>query len=291
MSDWIKKGQTIASTIAPTIGGIASKGQTIAAIIGGIGSVFAAWTAYNGYIEGRLAAAKSQILSPQSQERSQGVIDMPNILKAAPHKQWEIVGILESSIRKHSPVPKELNKNNKKPAPPDVVDAINVIKNRDPKNDNHGKNQKEERIINLAGLNLMGTDLEDAQLPRCSLNGSDLTNVSLKKANLEKAYLKKTYFLAAGLYKTNLFEAQLDGANLRAASLKEANLARANLVGANLSRSDLEGANLEGANLEKANLEGANLIEAKFTNEQIKKARNWHLAKYDEGRLEKLKRS
>jgi uncharacterized protein YjbI with pentapeptide repeats len=272
MLDWIREN---AKTISET-----------ARIIFGGGGILGLWVAYDGHMNGRLEVAKRQILSSQTQERSQGVIAMGNILKAAPHKQWEIVLTLQASIRHNAPVEKELNKKNKKTAPPDVIDAINIIKNRDHNNDNHGKNQQEERIVNLAGLNLYGTDLQNGQLPKCSLNSSDLTNVTLGKANLEKAYLIKTYLLGAGLYQTNLAEAHLNGAILRGANLIETNLAKANLVGADLRKSNLEGANLEGANLEKANLVGAI-----FTNQQIKKARNWRLAKYEPGRWEKLKRN
>jgi hypothetical protein len=282
--DWIKKVKTIF-----TIGSISG----IAAILGHVTPI---WFDYSKSIEDRLTQARHQILSAESEERSHGVTAMANILQAAPRKQWEIVETLQISLHKHAPVGKELNKTKKELPPPDVKEAINIIKNREPKNDNNGKNQQEERIINLAGLNLYGTDLQNAQLPKCSLNGSDLTNVSLGKANLEKAYLIKTYFLGAGLYKTNLAEAHLNGATLRAAKLIEANLAKANLVGTDLRKSNLEGANLEKANLEKANLEGANLkganlVGANFTNQQIKKAHNWHLAKYEPGRWEKLKRN
>ena len=90
---------------------------------------------------------------------------------------------------------------------------------------------------NLAGANLLGADLTEA----------DLRGANLTKANLEGAILT---------------EADLRGANLTRANLEGAILVEANLEGANLMGANLMEALLAGANLTRANLAGANLMRA-----------------------------
>ena len=75
---------------------------------------------------------------------------------------------------------------------------------------------------------------------------------------------------------------------------EQANLVGASLSGANLQGANMYRANLQEANLFNANLQGANLREIGFdeteglTAFQVKRARNWKLAFYDDDFLEKL---
>ncbi|HIC08486.1 MAG TPA: hypothetical protein EYO62_00300, partial [Aquificales bacterium] len=75
----------------------------------------------------------------------------------------------------------------------------------------------------------------------------------------------------------------LIGVDLSFANLRGANLSFANLSGANLS-----GADLRSAYLSSAYLEGADLRGAIFDPEEIKKAKNWDKAIYDDGMKKKL---
>jgi len=89
-------------------------------------------------------------------------------------------------------------------------------------------------------------------------------------------------------------EARLAGKNLQfskasRAFLVKANLRYANLYGADLSWADLRRADLQGADLTLANLQFAKLSEVKgLTKNQVKKARNWVLAVFDDDQIEKL---
>lgn len=77
--------------------------------------------------------------------------------------------------------------------------------------------------------------------------------------------------------KRDLGTDQLTPVNLSALNLTEVNFSGSDLTDISLKNADLKEANFEGANLNRANLEGARNL----TPEQIKKARNWKLAKYE----------
>ena len=68
----------------------------------------------------------------------------------------------------------------------------------------------------------------------------------------------------------------------------------ANLSRANLDHADLDNADLSYTDLSRANLNNANLNQAKLgfikglTPEQLKKAKNWQYAYYDEDFAKKL---
>lgn len=110
------------------------------------------------------------------------------------------------------------------------------------------KNRKPLSGIAVGFTFLNGIDLDNAQLKNANFSGSDLSNASLRSAELQQAHLWMT----------------------------------------NLKNADLSGANLNGANLSDANLSGANLYDADLTAtkgltiNQIKSAKNWENAIFDE---------
>lgn len=118
----------------------------------------------------------------------------------------------------------------------------------------------------------IGFDLQEAGAYKIA------PGVSLQRAMLENA----------SLWDAELEEANLQGANLQNAILGGSNLQRTNLQNANLKGArargmDLKGADLKDANLEEANIEGVDLRGVKnITIEQIKAARNWKYAIYDD---------
>jgi Pentapeptide repeats (8 copies) len=223
-------------------------------------------------INKRFDTAISGIGNQDRDIRSSAIISMKQIMKESPEKQWDIVLRLTRLIRDKSKAPKRLDiiLEQREKAPSDVQEAIVVIKERDPNQDNNGKVQQEEkRIINLSKVNLYGTDLQNAHLPKADLSGSDLTNRDLKNSDLTEVLFRWTY--------------------LRGASLSEANLTNANLTHADLGGAVLKSTNLTGADLKGANLKGANLTTAKFTDKQIEQTCNWEQAIYAEGKLGILK--
>ena len=138
------------------------------------------------------------------------------------------------------------------------------------RNANTMENRYDEKIIDLAFINLIKADLRGADLIRADLRRANLIEADLLEADLRGADLRGADLLEADLLGANLLEANLRGAALRGADLSRAYLFRANLIDANLRGTDLRGADLRGAylsraNLSKANFTGANVEGADFT--------------------------
>lgn len=176
------------------------------------------------------------------------------------------------------------------------------------------------QFLEAANLNNLSEKkglLFKARMSKANLAGSDLSNAhleqtDLEKANLEAANLEESHLQGANLKGANLNGATLSGAILAGAELKNANFSGAKLVGVHLEEANLEGVNFTGAdltgshfaeaNLKGTNFTGADLRGAYFTEnkvrgygkiknltpEQIKKARNWKEADYDDDFNKKL---
>ncbi|MCY7279025.1 MAG: pentapeptide repeat-containing protein [Phormidesmis sp. CAN_BIN44] len=115
-----------------------------------------------------------------------------------------------------------------------------------------------------------GADLRGAMLENASLWNCPLENADLREANLEKAVI--------GGLDANLKYANLKGANLTGARAGSADLRWAILQNTNLQDARLQDAKFDGADLQGANLRGAKYI----TVAQIKAAKNWEHATYDD---------
>ncbi|QPJ66712.1 MAG: hypothetical protein G3M78_00215 [Candidatus Nitrohelix vancouverensis] len=142
---------------------------------------------------------------------------------------------------------------------------------------------KTPRIVNGYTIE-PGAFLEGADLKGADLEGANLKNAHLFAANLEEANLRSAKLFEADLIEAILITADLRRADLRVANLRGTDLFRADLMGASLREADLIGASLWEADLRRADLRTAN-----FSHDEILKARNWDLAIYDAGVLERLK--
>lgn len=142
--------------------------------------------------------------------------------------------------------------------------------------------------LNEDGISLKGLDAQKTDLIRIDLEGADLQEATLDGIKLRKANLRKANLTFASLRRANLRSATLESVVLFDANLQEANLSGANLNGADLGDANLNlanffDANLRGANLANADLEGASFEKARnLTVAQVKQAKNWDKAKYDE---------
>jgi len=152
---------------------------------------------------------------------------------------------------------------------------------------------------NLQGANLVktfiqGADFSKANLSKANLSESNLLKANLSGANLQGASLVKTFIQGADfskadlskadLLESNLQEAKLSGANFQGASLVKTHMLQAHLQETNLSQADLSEANMDGADLSGANFQGAKNLNP----DQVKRAKNWEKAKYDEEFSKKL---
>jgi len=107
------------------------------------------------------------------------------------------------------------------------------------------------------------------------IGGIDLVSADLSFAKLVKADLRGT----------NLINADMQGADLTSADLDEANLAKPDLRETILADAQLSTANLQGTNLRS--LHGIEKTTG-FTVPQVKNAKNWELAFYDNDLIKEL---
>ncbi|MFB2979965.1 pentapeptide repeat-containing protein, partial [Microseira sp. BLCC-F43] len=142
---------------------------------------------------------------------------------------------------------------------------------------------------NLSRANLSRANLSRADLSGADLNDADLSGADLSGADLRSADLRGANFRGVGLRGANLGGAILHDTSLSEANLRGADLSGANFRGADLSYADLGGVNLYGADLGGADLGGADFRGAKnLTPEQVKSAKNWQQATYDDNFRKKL---
>lgn len=148
------------------------------------------------------------------------------------------------------------------------------------------------RYLRAKGAFMAKADLRAANLELAYCRGADLRKAKLGEvgypedaAKLENATLFNANLTDACLFRANLFRASLVGANLQDANLEEAVLAEANLSYAILKNVKLGGAILRAANLQGADLTGAKGLEVS----QLKEARAWMLAYYDDEIIKNLK--
>jgi hypothetical protein len=157
----------------------------------------------------------------------------------------------------------------------------------------HGRRNSYARIqalqdLNQDGISLRGLDAPKADLREINLKKANLLGANLQKADLLEANLQKADMRAANLQRAELQRVNFQKADLRAVNFVEANMLGADLQGANLKAADLRGAKLRAANFKGANLIGADIagadlrIAEHLTVEQVKLARNWIEALYDE---------
>jgi uncharacterized protein YjbI with pentapeptide repeats len=160
------------------------------------------------------------------------------------------------------------------------------------------------RQANIDNVDFSEANLDNANLNEIYLGEAKLINASLRNATFAKANRREDFpvkianFSQATLIKAKLTEAILSRAILTKADLKEADLSKsylyeadlrgadltnANLSNANLSLANLYEANLNGTDLNNTNLYKTNLIGTKgLTKEQIKRAKDWENAIYNE---------
>ncbi|MEM9805496.1 MAG: pentapeptide repeat-containing protein [Cyanobacteria bacterium P01_D01_bin.56] len=142
--------------------------------------------------------------------------------------------------------------------------------------------------LNDEGLPLKGLDTPGADLIQIRLEGADLQQATLNEAKLQKSNLRGANLTFASLKGANLHSALLERVVLFNASLEKtcfsgSDLSDADLGSANLRGADLFDTNLRGANLNGADLAGASFRKARnLTITQVKQAKNWDKAEYDE---------
>lgn len=232
-----------------------------ATIIAGIGFYLNYQQGQEKLVTERFSTSVTQIGNTKEVVRIGGIYSLERIAKDSPKDHWTIMEVLTAYVRQNSPLPPKGKVAS--PIPIDIQSALTVIGRR------NSKQESADKRLDLSSSNL---------------SGADLFSADLRGANLRYADLSRAYLIRADLFSADLSTADLSTADLSTADLIAADLRYANLRYANLSGADLRYANLRDANLRDANLSGAKYL----TVEQVKSARYWQDATYDDDFREKL---
>ena len=144
----------------------------------------------------------------------------------------------------------------------------------------------------LANANLL-SELE-LDLSEFDLSGEDLRHADLSKTRLQNATLIRTNLENAIFNGTDFLEADLSQTNFKNAILKDVDFREATLTSTLFIDASLNKVDFTNANLERTNFAGATITEVIFTGakkltvDQIKAAKNWSQATYDDEFWKKL---
>jgi uncharacterized protein YjbI with pentapeptide repeats len=152
--------------------------------------------------------------------------------------------------------------------------------------------------VSLKGMDLSNTDLSQIELEKAKLNGidfstanlnsSNLSSADLNGANLSDAYLGFSNFSSAQLSGADMTNTQLNFANFSNTNLSGADFTNANCISTNFSNTNLSGIKFYNVEMGRANFSNSDLWSTDFTEaknltpEQIKNAKNWERAIYNE---------
>jgi uncharacterized protein YjbI with pentapeptide repeats len=299
---------------------------TYGTVIQALGGIFFFVTAYftarnleateNKQVTERFSKAIEQLEHTGIHARLGGIYALERIAKDSEKDYWQVMEVLTAFVREKAPWPTLSS-----PALPstDIQAILTVLSRRSKfygKGEEHSLDLRQTNLqkANLDEINLRGADLRKASLQKASLWQTNLQNANLEEADCRDTELGGANLQEANFRKVNFQEAKLERANLQGARLRKADchnakfgganfyqakLGEANFEGANLQKADLREATLwkasfKGADLQEAKLRGAQLEEASFvgaiglTLEQVKSAKGWERASFDEELRKKL---
>jgi len=110
---------------------------------------------------------------------------------------------------------------------------------------------------NLSGLEIIDADLSHSILAGANLAGSRAINVNWEGVSLERSNLVKVDFRGEDLQGVDFRHADLSGADLSEANLKGANLAFTNLTNADFRKADLQGVCFDYSHMERTDFTNA----------------------------------
>lgn len=132
----------------------------------------------------------------------------------------------------------------------DIDFLIKCLRSEDGIDEWNARREREKNWLpNLAGADLMASNLQNANLRMASLQSTKLAFANLQNADLHSVDLRN-----ANLWHANLQNADLSSADLRNVFLESAYLQNANLAGA-----DLRNAHLREASLTRADISGSQI--------------------------------
>ena len=229
--------------------------QTVATIVGGIAIFWnivlsrrqlAASQEHN--ITERFSVAVEQLGHEQTAVRIGGIYSLERIAQDSPRDYWTVMEILAAFIRDQLNFQAWDELPEKPKASKDITPAIIVLGTRQP---------PESPIY----------------LQRCDFRKCSFMQDDFRGAQFHKSHFGQANFFGANLMRANFYHSDLSEANLKQANLSETNLTQAKLINADVTNCCFRDTDLSNANL--SNAKG-------LTIEQVKSARNWQTATYDE---------
>jgi len=133
----------------------------------------------------------------------------------------------------------------------------------------------EDRIWNLAGMDLSNLDLSGAVFEKADLSGANLSRTNLTDANMKNANLSSTNLKEARFDNTRLQRANLHKADMRWTTLIGTKFTTANLSEANFLEADISNVYFTSANLRGTNFTGATMCDICLHNTQFDCATKW----------------
>lgn len=240
--------------------------QTVATIVGGI-AIF--WNivlsrrqlaaSQEQNITERFSIAVEQLGHEQTAVRIGGIYSLERIAQDSPRDHWSIMEVLAAFIRDRRGLPAEA-----------TMAQTDLTFDKDIK-----------AAIVVIGRRNISLDPEGLSL---YLSYSDLRGMSFFKEDH-----RNTRFVGADLRETNFYFSNLENTRFRRAQLANAKFREANLSRSSLEDADLQGVDFRECILQETDLKRANLKGAKgLTVEQIKSAKNWQTATYDDDLMVQL---
>jgi len=132
------------------------------------------------------------------------------------------------------------------------------------------------------------TFIKNLNLSYMDLEGVEILGAKLSFVNFRYSNLRNSNFFRSDFFRANFYKANLAFSNLKSAYLRKVNLMHSSLKEAFLKKANLKGSYLRKSYLKDANIEDADLRGAIFDPEEIKKAKNWDKAIYDDEMKKKL---
>jgi hypothetical protein len=145
---------------------------------------------------------EADLTSGQAATQLGGIDLLQSVMKAGPAEQPTVLQSLAKFIQARSP-----SGNNDQPITSVIQAAVNVLRSRDPADDDGAVIDLTN--ANLTNANLTGIDLDNAILVNADFDSAVLTNANLKDANLNYAYLGDATLAGANLTGANLADASL----------------------------------------------------------------------------------
>jgi uncharacterized protein YjbI with pentapeptide repeats len=243
------------------------------------------------HLTGVFDSAAGRLESADPTVRAAALRTLFRLMVDSPRDHMLVVNTFTDVLRQRAPRPTEVESETFLRLPPDVVAALDGLRDR--------PDREEPRPIDLVGIRVPGADLrqvrlagavlgeEDADrgadLTGADLRGADLSTILWRRGELAGADLRDAALVNADLTEANLSRTRLAGGRaanvcLAGAILYDADLTGVDLRGANLRRARFRGARLDGTDLTEANLTGADLAGTDlsrvvgFTNDALREA-------------------